>query len=142
MRILMIHVDSFTCTVTSKGRSPVIEEPEAKTLATGEAIVVLAAVEKDDEQGPDEIAASAAKTIADHCAHLKVNSVVVCSFAHLFVELAQAQVAVDVLGAVTEDLRERGMDVAKTPFGWFNTFEMKAKGHPLSRVARVVTAGS
>ncbi len=141
MRILMIHVNSFSCTVTSKGRSPVIEEPESKTLSTGEAVVVLAAVEKDDEARPDQVAAAAATTIADHCAQLKVNSVVVCSFAHLFTELARAEIAVYSLGEVVEDLRERGMDVSKTPFGWFNTFEMNAKGHPLSRVARVVTSG-
>jgi len=136
----MIHVDNFSCTVTSKGRSPVIEEPEAKALSTDEAVVVLAAVEKEDEARPDQVASAAATTIADHCAHLKLNSVVVCSFAHLFTELARAEIAVYVLAELAEDLRERGMDVAKTPFGWFNRFEMKAKGHPLSRVARVVTA--
>lgn len=141
MRILMIHVDSFKCTVTSKGRSPIVEEPESKELATGESVVVLAAVEKQDEEKPDQVATAAASTIADHCAHLKVGSVVICSFAHLFVELAHAEVAVYVLGEVAEDLRERGIEIAKTPFGWFNSFEMKAKGHPLSRVARVIGAG-
>ena len=35
-------------------------------------------------------------------------------------------------------LRERGIEAIRTPFGWFNTLEMKAKGHPLSRVARVI----
>ncbi len=139
MRILMIHVSNFTCAVTSKGRSPVIEEPESKEISTDEAIVVLAAVERDDEESPDDVGKAAAKTIADHCAHLKVDSVVVCSFAHLFTELAAAQVAVYVLGVVAEQLRERGLSVEKTPFGWFNSFEMKAKGHPLSRVARVVS---
>lgn len=138
----MIHVDSFSSTVTSKGRSPVIEEPESKTVSTHEAVIVLAAVEKEDEARPDQVAAHVATTIADHCAHLKVDSVVLCSFAHLFTELAPAQVAVYVLGEVLEDLRERGLQGHKTPFGWFNSFEMKAKGHPLSRVARVVTAGT
>ena len=142
MRILMIHVDSFSCTVTSKGRSPIIEEPEAKELATGESVVVLAAVEKTDEPQPDRVAANAAQTIADHCAQLKVDSAVVCSFAHLFTELARAEIAVQVLEGVAQELRERGVRVAKTPFGWFNRFEMKAKGHPLSRVARTVSGGA
>lgn len=137
----MIHVDTFSSTVTSKGRSPVIEEPDSKTISTGESIVVLAAVEADDEHSPDQVASAAAATIADHCLHLKVNSVVLCSFSHLFAELAKAQTAVYVLGEIGEDLRERGFQIAKTPFGWFNSFEMKAKGHPLSRVARVIGAG-
>ena len=29
--------------------------------------------------------------------------------------------------------------VTRTPFGWFNTLEIRAKGHPLSRVARTIT---
>jgi threonyl-tRNA synthetase len=37
-----------------------------------------------------------------------------------------------------EELRQRGFEVTRTPFGWFNTLEIKAKGHPLSRVARRV----
>jgi threonyl-tRNA synthetase len=28
--------------------------------------------------------------------------------------------------------------VVRTPFGWFNTLDIQAKGHPLSRVARVI----
>ncbi|RJQ52848.1 MAG: hypothetical protein C4521_09365 [Actinobacteria bacterium] len=140
MRILMIHVDDFKCTVTEKGRSPVVEEPESETIEMADGIVALAAVEKADEAAPEEVAAGAAKTIADHCRHLKAESLVLCSFSHLFAELGSAQVAVEILAAAGEELRTEGLAVQKTPFGWFNTFEMRAKGHPLSRVARVVTA--
>ncbi|MBI3301285.1 MAG: hypothetical protein HYZ72_04305 [Deltaproteobacteria bacterium] len=33
-----------------------------------------------------------------------------------------------------------GLRSSRTPFGWFNTLHIDAKGHSLSRVARVVTA--
>ena len=40
-----------------------------------------------------------------------------------------------VLGA------RRCLQTYRTPFGWFSTLQIDAKGHPLSRVARIVTAG-
>jgi hypothetical protein len=35
-------------------------------------------------------------------------------------------------------LAEQGYAVEQSAFGWFNRLEIKAKGHPLSRVARQV----
>lgn len=35
-------------------------------------------------------------------------------------------------------LHVAGHTVTRTPFGWFNTLDLQAKGHPLSRVARSV----
>ena len=31
-----------------------------------------------------------------------------------------------------------GFTVIRPPFGWFNELEMKAKGHPLSRISRII----
>jgi threonyl-tRNA synthetase len=35
-------------------------------------------------------------------------------------------------------LKLKGYFVLRLPFGWFNELEMKAKGHPLSRISRIV----
>ena len=40
---------------------------------------------------------------------------------------------------IEKELKETGMKVIRTPFGWFDTLEIKAKGHPLSRVARIIS---
>ena len=32
----------------------------------------------------------------------------------------------------------QGFLVFRLPFGWFNELEMKAKGHPLSRISRII----
>ena len=34
-----------------------------------------------------------------------------------------------------------GFEVHRSPFGWFTRWDLQAKGHPLSRVARLVRAG-
>jgi len=140
MRFLALHVDSFCCRITEKGRSKLVEdfaEPETKVE---EALIVLSSVEKADELAPEEVAVKAAGEIAALAEQLKVKTVVLHPFAHLFGELSRPQVAVQVLKVIEEVLKEKGLVVTRTPFGWFNTLEIRAKGHPLSRVARMINA--
>lgn len=140
MRLLIWHVDSFSSTITQKGRSPLVEavSPEERTTAVGEALLVLASVERGDERAPEVVAGAAAGEIDALARQLKVRTVVLHSFAHLFAELAEPATAVQVLELVRARLEQQGYAVTRTPFGWFNTLEIKAKGHPLSRVARTV----
>lgn len=140
MRYLGWHVDFFQCRITEKGRSPLVEDYDDPLTTAEEALLILASVEKADEAAPDVVAARAADEIARHAAQLKVMRIVLHPFAHLFAELGRPAVAVQVLKAVEADLRGRGLAVQRTPFGWFNTLEIRAKGHPLSRIARVVSA--
>ncbi len=138
MRFLAIHVDSFRSTITQRGRSRLIEPYQDPTTEVGEALVLLTSVEKGDEVAPDRVADLAAEEVGKLTANLKVATIVLHSFAHLFAELSAPEVAVEVLKKLEERLRQRGLDPIRTPFGYFNTLEIKAKGHPLSRVARVI----
>ncbi len=141
MRALIWHVDAFTCRITEKGRSPIIEplggDPETHV---GESILVFASVEKSDERAPQVVADRAAKMLGEHARKLKVNAIVLHSFAHLFAELAEPSIAIQVLQETESRLRVEGFEVTRPPFGWFNELEIKAKGHPLSRLARTITA--
>ncbi|HSJ52977.1 MAG TPA: threonyl-tRNA synthetase editing domain-containing protein [Anaerolineae bacterium] len=141
MRFLAWHVDRFKCRITERGRSPVVEEYDDPETVTGEALLVLVSVEKEDEAAPETVASRAVAEIAAHAGNLKVQTVVLHPFAHLFGQLSKPAVAVQVLKMVEEGLRRRGMDVIRTPFGWFNSLEIEAKGHPLSRVARTIGPG-
>jgi len=136
----MLHVDHFKCMITERGRSKVVEEPGAPEVEVGEALIVLSCVEKGDEASPEAVAERGAFEVANLASRLKVGTVVLHPFAHLFGELAGPEVAVRVLKAMEEELRLREFSVYRTPFGWFNTLEIGAKGHPLSRVARMVSA--
>ena len=140
MRVLIWHVDRFTCTITQRGRSPIVEAYDDPVTSVGEALLLLVSVEKADEADPEGVARKAADAIAAHARQLKVDTVVVHPFAHLFGELSHPRIAVRVLDATAEGLRAHGLRAVRTPFGWFNELEIKAKGHPLSRLARVFTA--
>jgi threonyl-tRNA synthetase len=136
--MLTIHVDSFSSTITEKSRSKIVENPEPKTISVNEALLVLASVEKKDEYEKGNISRKAAEEIANLANQLKVKTIVLHSFAHLFAELSKPEAAIEILEMVKKELIQRKFEVIRTPFGWFNTLEIKAKGHPLSRVARIV----
>jgi threonyl-tRNA synthetase len=107
-------------------------------IETGECLLVYAACEKQDEQTPDDVVEQTSAEVMKLARQPKVKTVVLHSFAHLFVEPASPQAALNILKNVEARLRGDGFDVFSTPFGWFNTLAIKAKGHPISRVAREI----
>lgn len=137
MRLLIWHVDAFVAEPTERGRSKLADaEPRPVRIADG--LVVFAACEKADEPDPAAVAERAAAAIAQVARQLGVHEVVLHSFAHLFVELSAPAVARDILNATQAKLTADGYAVDQSAFGWFNRLELRAKGHPLSRVARQV----
>lgn len=138
MRFLIMHVNSFCCTITTKGRSRVFEPYDDPVTRVDEALVVLASVEQGDEGAPEVVAERAAAEIRQLATQLKVSTVVLHPFAHLFGELSAPDVAIEVLQRTQQALLDAGLDSRRTPFGWFNTLQIDAKGHPISRVARVI----
>lgn len=137
MRLLIWHVDAFVAEPTERGRSKVADvEPKAVTV--GEGLVVFAAAEKADEGDPSGAAERGARAIEDVARQLGATTVVLHSFAHLFTELAAPAGARAILDETQSLLATRGYTVQQSAFGWFNRLEMRAKGHPLSRVARQV----
>ena len=137
MRLLIWHVDAFVAEPTERGRSPVADA-EPRTVRVDEALVVFAAAEKADEPEPEAAAGRAARAIVDVAQRLGAREIVLHSFAHLFVELSSPTVAKQILDETERLLQADGYIVSQSAFGWFNRLELRAKGHPLSRVARQV----
>ena len=135
-----MHVNSFCCTITTKGRSKVYEAYNDPVTRVDEALLVLSSVEQGDERAPERVASRASAEIVKLAAQLKITTVVLHPFAHLFAALSPPEVAIDVLSRVQQGLIAAGLCVHRTPFGWFNTLQIDAKGHPISRVARMVSA--
>jgi threonyl-tRNA synthetase len=135
--MLIWHVDEFVVEPTERGRSKLADEtPQA--VRVGEALVVFAASEKADESEPEAVAERAVAALGDVARRLGERTVVLHSFAHLFVELSSPATAKAILDKIQAALEAQGYGVQQSAFGWFNRLEMRAKGHPLSRVARQV----
>ena len=136
----MLHVDSFSAALTEKGRSPLIEQAEEKETRVAESLLVLTSVEKEDEDRGDSVVELALSEIAKLSGRLKSRRVVIHPFAHLFGDLARPEMALKILKDLEAGLSAQGYHVTRTPFGWFHSMEMRVKGHPLSRVARLIRA--
>jgi hypothetical protein len=137
VRLLIWHVSHFGSTPGQRGRSPVADaEPWPVTMEEG--LLVFAAAEPEDEADPAATGLRAANVIQRVAGQVKVQAVVLHSFAHLFGELGKPEAARAALAATHAVLMAQGFTVQQTPFGWFNALDIQAKGHPLSRVSRVV----
>lgn len=139
MRFLSFHVDYFRHNVTKKGRSKIIEEitEENKENQVKNALVLFVSMEKSDE-AKAEILEKGTNEIEKIIKQLKISNVVIIPFAHLFGQLSTLEFAFESFKKIESMLILKGYSVLRLPFGWFNELEMKAKGHPLSRISRII----
>jgi threonyl-tRNA synthetase len=139
MRFLSFHVDYFWYKVTEKGRSKVIEEilEGNKENQVDNALVLFISMEKSDE-AKTEIIEKGIIEIEKITNQLKVSTIVIIPFAHLFGQLSSLEYAFESFKKIESLLKLMDYSVLRLPFGWFNELEMKAKGHPLSRISRII----
>ena len=136
MRFLAWHVDYVRAEPTERGRSTLVEE--AKPVRAENALLVFANFERSDESHQNDIVEKASTELASIAAQLKVTTIVLNPFAHLFAEPSKPEVAVDMIKGLHTNLLERGLDIQRLAFGMFYELELKAKGHRLSRIARTI----
>lgn len=139
MRFLSFHCDYFRYKATKRSRSKIFEELTEENRENGfeNVIALYISVEKRDE-GSTEFIPNAIKEIEKIATQLKVSNIILLSFAHLFGELSNPEFGLKALKNLERKLVENGFNVLRPPFGWFNELELKAKGHPLSRISRKI----
>jgi threonyl-tRNA synthetase len=140
MRLLLVHADRFEY----EAREKAVKEPEPldeshKRGSLENGLVVFSTVEKNDEQEPEQIATNAASSIEEVLGWLKTKKVMVYPYAHLSTSLASREPAISILKALEEKLASKGYEVTRSPFGWYKSFTITAKGHPLSELSRTIT---
>jgi threonyl-tRNA synthetase len=140
LRILLIHADYLE--FEAKRRTPVAEEvpAERRSGRLEEVLVVFTTAEEEDDGFVDAIAKNAAREIADVIQKVEAKRVALYPYAHLSSSLASPKVAVKLLDATSDALREQGLEVHRLPFGWYKAFKLSCKGHPLSELSRTIAA--
>ncbi len=134
MRILAIHSDFLKFQIKKKAIKDA-EESDDKEVEIKECLVIFTAVEKPDELDPEQAAkqlAEEAKKIADQ---IKVKKIVLYPYAHLSSNLALAGKAIKILKQA-EEILSKDFKVTRTPFGYYKSFVISCKGHPLSELSR------
>jgi len=138
MKILTLHCDFIKFKPVKKALK-VAEETAEKEQAVKECLVVLTAVEKNDEKNPAGIVKNLILNIEDIAKQVKAEKIVLYPYAHLSPELASPYAAEKILKDAEAELKKKKFSVTRAPFGWYKSFELKCKGHPLSELSRSIT---
>jgi threonyl-tRNA synthetase len=140
MRVLLIHADKFEYEVKDPTKmAEKLPEGSPKKHSFDEVLVAFSTIESSDDDA-EAIAQAVAEDFADVFAKVKAERMVLYPYAHLSPNLASPEQAIGVLKAVESAIREKGIEVHRSPFGWYKGFEIKCKGHPLSELSREFTA--
>jgi threonyl-tRNA synthetase len=139
MRFLSFHCAFFKYNVKNKSRSKIIEtlSDDNREGELDNCLVLFITVEQRDENNPNIIPNSIIE-IEKIGKQLKITNIVILSFAHLFGKLSSPEFSLNSLKQIEEILIKKGFKTLRPPFGWFNEIELKAKGHPLSRISRLI----
>lgn len=141
MRLLFIHSDHLEFEATEQAGPDDLAETEGVPMAgaMAECATVFISVESEDEQAIDAAVANAVAELEDVTDQLDTPNVVLYPYAHLSEDLARPDAAKSVLQKLEDELTARGYEVLRAPFGWYKSFELSCKGHPLSELSRHVT---
>ncbi|MBU0906915.1 MAG: threonine--tRNA ligase [Nanoarchaeota archaeon] len=132
MKILTLHCDYIKFKPLKKAlKNPeAIKNDDEKTVQ--ECLVVLTAIEHGDDQKVfDDLIASVKKTATE----VKSKNIVLYPYAHLSSKLSAPDVALKTLEEA-EKILAQDFKVTRAPFGYYKTFELKCKGHPLSELSK------
>jgi threonyl-tRNA synthetase len=136
MKTLYIHADFME--YETKKPTPVAEElPEGHTKARAEEVLVaFITVEKKDESNVELVAEEAAIDLMVVAHKVGAPRIMLYPYAHLSAELSDPQTAKSMLRKLEDILVEKGVEVHRAPFGWYKSFKISCKGHPLSELSR------
>lgn len=143
MKIIALHCDYIRFKALKKAiKEPEeLDEKEKKGREIKECLVILSAVERNDEGFEEEISKKLVENIKGIAEQVKCNKIVLYPYVHLTSHPSAPISATKVLYLASEMLKKEKFDVFRAPFGWYKEFELKCKGHPLSELSRKIYVG-
>lgn len=138
MKILSLHCDY----IKFKPLKKALKQPEElsdkrkESIEVKEPLVVLIAVEKQDEKNTN-IIKEVIKEVEDIAKQVNTKNIVLYPYAHLSPSLSSPNFALKTLEAVDKRLNKQ-FKIIRAPFGYYKEFELKVKGHPLSELSREI----
>ncbi|MEA2035884.1 MAG: threonine--tRNA ligase [Nanoarchaeota archaeon] len=134
MKILALHSDF----IEFEAKKKAIKDPEElknKKERIEQCLVVFISVEKRDEANPKVVASNLVKNIKDISEKVKEKNIVLYPYVHLTNSPGSPKTALDVLDNAEAELKKE-FEVHRSPFGWYKSFNISVKGHPLAELSR------
>ncbi len=139
MKILTIHADFIEFEAKKKALKSAEEGIKEGKQRVEECLVIFTAVEKRDEENLPGIVERYVHEIKDIASQVKAKSLVLYPYAHLSSQLSSPASAEQVMKDA-EKILAKEFKVLRAPFGWYKSFNISCKGHPLSELSREFTA--
>jgi len=138
MKILALHADFIEFEAKKKAIKDAEEIPEKEgKVRVEECLVIFSAVEKRDEEDLKKVIDIYVKEIKDIATQVKAKNIVLYPYAHLSSSLAAPKIAEEALKEAEKIFsKEKEYHITRAPFGWYKSFNVACKGHPLSELSR------
>ncbi|MBT3297820.1 threonine--tRNA ligase [archaeon] len=138
MKILTIHADFIEFKAKKKALKQA-EDVDTDKKRAEECLVVFTAVEKRDEANLDSTKEKYMHEIKSIAQQVNTKNIVLYPYAHLSSKLSNPKIAEDLMKQAELELKEQNYEVLRAPFGWYKSFDVACKGHPLSELSREFT---
>jgi len=132
MKILLMHSDYIEYEAKKKAIDMADEAGEKERIE--ECLVAFTSSEDGDNQEVIDKTVAEIKKVAEQ---VKTKTIVVYPFVHLTSRPSKPAFALDALKQMENALRH-DYEVHRAPFGWYKSFTIKCKGHPLSELSREI----
>ena len=133
MKIITLHCDYIRYQAVKKAVKDAEELDNTNLHEIKEPLVVLTSIEQgDDEKTINQLVEAVEKTAKE----VKAVNIVLYPYAHLSSNLAKPSLALELLKEAEVKLNKNFKHVYRAPFGYYKTFELKCKGHPLSELSK------
>lgn len=139
MKILSLHCDYIKFKPVKPAlKGAALEKSEEKQVEVKEPLVILTAVEKQDESNKN-VLEEYIKNILDLMEKTKAKRIVLYPYAHLSSSLSAPEFAKNLMVEAEKELnKKKKIEVVRAPFGYYKEFELKCKGHPLAELSRSI----
>ncbi len=132
MKIITLHCDYIKFKALKKAVKDAEELKDKDEKEINECLVVLTAVEKGDTESIlNQLVEAVEKTAKE----VKAENIVLYPYAHLSSNLSPPKQALEYLQKA-EKLLSKKFKTTRAPFGYYKSFELKCKGHPLSELSK------
>jgi threonyl-tRNA synthetase len=136
MKILTLHSDFIKFKALKKAlKSLDLTKEPTEEKEVKDPLVVMTAVEKGDDK---DVLKKLVKEVRDIADQVKAENIVLYPYAHLSSNLGNPKQAQEFMQEAEKMLKKVFKSVTRAPFGYYKSFEIKVKGHPLSELAREI----
>ena len=133
MKIITLHCDYIKFKALKKAVKGAEELKSKDEIEVKEPLVVLTAIEKGDNK---ETLKDLINAVEKTAKEVNAENIVLYPYAHLSANLATPKQALKDLLKAEKALRKKFKVVERAPFGYYKSFELKVKGHPLSELSK------